>query len=189
MKKILTLFVALFATMSFVNAQAIFMESFDTGTLPTGWSIVDADGDGQNWDPQFGITAGFDTHSGTGLITSASYINNVGPFTPQINLSAAADLTFWAWGQDVNDCAEKLGVYVSTTGTNVTDFTSVLQVTTTHAMTEYTVNLSAYVGQNIYIAFRHYDVTNMFYLNLDDVEIFAQPTTPNSFNFCYNSYR
>ena len=185
MKKILTLFVALFATMSFVNAQAILMESFDTGTLPTGWSIVDADGDGQNWDPQFGITAGFDTHSGSGLITSASYINNVGPLTPdnwlitpQINLSAAADLTFWAWGQDESYYAEKLGVYVSTTGTNVTDFTSVLQVTTTHAMTEYTVNLSAYVGQNIYIAFRHYDITDMFYLNLDDVEIFAQPTTP-----------
>lgn len=185
MKKILTLFVALFATMSFVNAQTILMESFDTGTLPTGWSIVDADADGNNWDPQFGITAGFDTHSGTGLITSASYINNVGPLTPdnwlitpQINLSAAADLTFWAWGQDENFCAEKLGVYVSTTGTNVTDFTSVLQVTTTHAMTEYTVNLSAYVGQNIYIAFRHYDITDMYYLNLDDVEIFAQPTTP-----------
>lgn len=179
------LFVALIATMSLVNAQVILSESFDSGSLPTGWTIVDADGDGNNWDAQTGISAEFETHSGAGLITSASYINGVGPLTPdnwlitpQINLTSGADLTFWAWGQDANYAAERLGVYVSTTGTNATDFTSVLQITATGVMTEYTVNLSAYVGQNIYIAFRHFDITDMFFLNLDDVQIFAQPTTP-----------
>ena len=40
-------------------------------------------------------------------------------------------------------------------------------------MTEYTASLNAYVGQTVYIAFRHYNVTDMFRLNLDDVEVYC----------------
>ena len=38
-------------------------------------------------------------------------------------------------------------------------------------MENYTVNLAPYLGQTVYIAFRHHNVTDMFRLNLDDVEV------------------
>ena len=40
-------------------------------------------------------------------------------------------------------------------------------------MTQHTADLSAYAGQTVYIAFRHYNVTDMFRLNLDDVEVYS----------------
>ena len=44
-------------------------------------------------------------------------------------------------------------------------------------MTQYTVYLTQYTGQTVYIAFRHHNISDMFRLNLDDVEITAAPTT------------
>ena len=185
MKKIFTFFVALLATMTFAFAQNLLSESFDNGVIPTGWTTIDADGDNYTWDANLPYVNSFETHSGAGCISSQSYINNVGALTPdnwlispQITLSGAATLTFYAWGQDASYYAENFGVYVSTTGTTPANFTSVLQATTTHAITQYTVDLSAYAGQSVYIAFRHYNVTDMYILNLDDVVVFAHPTTP-----------
>ena len=42
-------------------------------------------------------------------------------------------------------------------------------------MTQYTVDLTAYAGQKGHIAFRHFNVTDMFRLNIDDVAINIGP--------------
>ena len=36
---------------------------------------------------------------------------------------------------------------------------------------QYTVDLSDYAGEQIYIAIRHFNCTDMFYLNIDDIEL------------------
>lgn len=184
MKKILIFFVAIFATCLFAQAQVLLSESFDTGVLPAGWTTVDADGDGYNWDPTYAM-GDLTPHSGASMIISQSYIGGIGALTPdnwlispQINIPSASSLTFWAWGQDSHYSYEHFGVYVSTTGTNTSDFTQLFQATTTSAQTQYTVDLSAYAGQSIHIAFRHYNVTDMLILNLDDVVVFTHPTVP-----------
>jgi hypothetical protein len=185
MKKIFTLFVALLALTFCAKAQVTFLnESFDSPSLPGGWTIIDADGDGYNWDC---VTPNglFHTHSGDGCISSASYVNNVGALTPdnwlispQITISAGDSISFWYRGQDANYCSESFGVYVSTTGTATTDFTSIYQGTADSVYQRVALSLAAYVGQNIYVAIRHYNVTDMFWLNIDDIKIGNIPSTP-----------
>lgn len=187
MKKIFTLTLVFLTMMFGVNAQYLLQESFDTGTLPTGWLVQDADGDGYTWDATFLYQSADATHSGDGLIASASYINNLGALTPDnwlispaVTMTAAADLKFWVKGQDASYAAEHYSVYVATSNT-IAAFTATTPVTTgttTGDWVQHTVSLASYVGQTIYIAFRHHDVTDMYWLDLDDVEVFVQPTDP-----------
>lgn len=185
MKKVFTLMIAFLAFTFCAKAQYLLQEGFDTGVLPTGWTVVDADGDGYNWDAEYPYEGGFDTQAGDGCISSASYLNSYGALhpdnwliTPALVIPATTDhveLTFYVMGQDANDYAEKYGVYVSPT-TALTDFTSVHQGTTTDEYVEVNIDLTEYTGQTIYIAFRHYDITDMYWLNLDEVSVFADPT-------------
>ena len=187
MKKIFTLFFALFMMVFCAKAQYFLQEGFEGSTLPTGWTIVDSDGDNYNWDMEYwSATSTNPAHTGSNCIASASYINNIGALTPDnwlispaVNLTSNATLTFWVADYDY---AEPYTVYISTTTADVSAFTTVLtQGTTSGAAFEYeekTVDLSAYTGQTVYIAFRHYNCTDNYWLFLDDVEIFAQPTDP-----------
>ncbi len=187
MKKIFTLFFALFMMVFCAKAQYLLQEGFEGSTLPTGWTIIDNDNDGSNWELT-GTAEQFSTHTGNGVIVSASYDNDASTaltpdnwlITPAINITSNADLTFWVKGQDPSYASEYYSVYVATANT-IAAFTATTPVTsgiTTGDWAQQTVNLNSYVGQNIYIAFRHHYCTDMFFLNLDDVEIFAQPTSP-----------
>ena len=147
---------------------------FEDGTLQ-GWTAVDADGDGYTWENSSGD--GIVAHSGTGVAASESYVNYVGALTPnnwlispQVTLPAS--MNFWACGQDPSWAAEHFGVFVSTSGTSTSNFTQVLPETVAGGtMTQYTVDLSAYAGQTGYVAIRHYNVTDMFRLNVDDITL------------------
>ena len=178
-----------FLTMIFgVNAQYLLQEGFEGTDVPTGWTVIDNDGDGNNWyvlNNSQSSSGGFVVHSGDGHITSASYSGSaLTPdnwlITPAVNLTSNATLTFWVAGQDPNWASEHFSVYLSTTGATVADFTTTLlyDQVATGTMTQYTVNLAQYTGQTVYIAFRHHNITDMFRINLDDVEIFAQTTDP-----------
>ncbi len=152
------------------------------------WTTIDADGDGQTW---YGLTTAqgaFTPHDGEAFMTSASYQNAaLTPdnylVSPKVKLGGS--ITFWACAQDASWAAEHFGVAVSTTGnTDAADFTTIEEWTMTSAGTpassrrkvqgtwgEYTVDLSAYAGQEGYVAIRHFNCSDMFRLNVDDVTI------------------
>ncbi|MBO4655466.1 MAG: choice-of-anchor J domain-containing protein [Bacteroidales bacterium] len=201
MKKFLLLFCALFAMTFLAKAQLpIFTEHFDSG-IPAGWTQIDADGDGYVWEtsdnPVSYHNAGVDL-SGQGLngsqgfVLSGSYSNAYSTaltpdnylITPQINLDGSnATLTFWVCAQDPSWYAEHYAVMVSTTGTSAANFTTVFEETFNpdRAATPWqmkTVDLSDYDGQQVYIAFRHYNVSDMFILNLDEVNVTVTTTDP-----------
>ena len=161
--------------------------NFDQSTLD-GWTTIDADGDGYNWIlgstvggvylVEGGSLAGNGHNSSQDLVVSASYSNVVGALSPdnylvspKVQLGGA--ITFWAKGQDVNYAAETFGVAVSTAGnTNAADFTMVgEQKTSTGDWVQYEFDLSAYAGQEGYVAIRHYGISDMFILDVDDIEI------------------
>lgn len=189
MKKIFTLMLALFAMVA-VQAQNLLNEDFENG-IPSTWVNVDADGDGNFWlssENQTGVSG----HNGTnGCAYSCSYISSaLTPdnwlITPAITLTGPASLTFWIAAQDASYAAEHYGVYISTTaGTTPADFTLLYEETldanggarVQGTWKQKTVNLANYTG-TIRIAFRHFNCTDMFYMNIDDVVIFAQPTSP-----------
>lgn len=154
--------------------KPIMTVDFEDG-LPDGWTTIDNDGDGYTWkivnDDDYVAC-----HSGWGCMVSASYINKVGALnpdnwlvTPQIELGGL--MKFWMRGQDDSDFMEHFAIYVSTKGVNVADFIEVMPETITKdEYSMYVVDLSAYSGKG-YVAFRHFNCSGQFYLNLDDVTI------------------
>lgn len=152
-----------------------FFEDFANG-LPSDWTTINNDGDNYNWSKQQFTPS---------CISSASYINDVGALTPDnwlITPAVPLDgiLSFDAWGQDANDFAEVFKVYVSTSGNSINDFVEISQdITTTHNQTTYSFDLSQYAGQDGYIAIRHYNCTNMYWLNVTNFSIGGEWVTIN----------
>ncbi|MBR5726959.1 MAG: leucine-rich repeat protein, partial [Muribaculaceae bacterium] len=164
------------------------------------WTTIDADGDGYDW--FYMNSTSLLGHNGTiGLVESESWYSLTSTIltpdnylvSPQVTLGGS--ITFWACAQDAAYPAEHFGVAVSTTGnTSASDFTTIQEWTMTAkgegGMTnmtrsgnraqgtwyQYTVDLSAYAGQRGYVAIRHFNCTDMFRLNVDDITI-MQPST------------
>ena len=174
------------------------------------WTTIDADGDGYNWDLASVLMANYNHagHTGDDMMSSESYhkdtVNGSTVLTPdnwlvspQVTLGGT--FTMYACAQDASYAAEHFGVFVSTSSnTNTSTFVKVNEWTLSAkggtnkggitrngtrdsgAWYEFSVDLSAYDGQTGYIAVRHFDCTDMFYLNVDDftLDIEATPVTP-----------
>lgn len=160
-----------------------FTECFEGGSVPIGWLNVDYDGDAYIWEIKF-IDDGWLPYSGDYSIASASYINEPGiPLTPDnwlitlpMTASATSELTYYVSAQDQDWSQEHLEVWISTTGVTVPDdFTDQVDDYTCPAgsndYVKRTVNLSSYDGEIIYIAFRHCDITDMFWIKIDDITV------------------
>jgi len=172
-------------------------ESFTAGTLPAGWLNVDVDGDGYKWQFEvYGSTAPYppmpsEGHNDTYSINSASYYNGIGALspnnwliTPQLELTGNTELTYWVKAIDASYSQDHYGVYVSTTGTNPSDFTLVFEETLTPAnanWTPRTVNIPQ--AGNCYIAFRHFSSYDIYIMCLDDIIVTAADP------IFYNIYR
>ena len=161
--------------------DTVYFESFEDG-LPSGWTTIDNDGDGYNWLVSTEVGS-FASHSGSVCMTSASYDNNAGALTPDNwlitpLLDLQGTMKVWLRGQDesveYDANKEHFAIYLSTTGTTVEDFTVTLvpEAITTKVYTEYTADLTGYVGQQGYIAIRHFNITDQFYLDVDDFGIY-----------------
>ena len=98
------LFLALFLTMLTFGTKAqmpVFTEGFEGGTVPTGWTTIDADNDGLGWEHS-SEQEEVGGHTGTGAIVSYSYDNYEGEgltpdnwlVTPGISLSGTSTLTY-----------------------------------------------------------------------------------------------
>ena len=154
---------------------------FDDSTLE-GWTTIDADGDGFGW--ILGSTTGGIYHAegvsladaghnnSHDLVISASYSNVYGVLTPDNYLVSpkvqlGGKITFWAKGQDASYCAEPFGVAVSTTSnSDPSHFTMVGEKKIATAdWVQYEFDLSAYAGQEGYVAIRHYGISDMFILD------------------------
>ena len=147
---------------------------FEDGTLQ-GWIPIDQDGDGHNWIVGEG-GSGFTYHEGLYYLYSESYINQVGALTPDNWLVSPAagnysSISFWACGQDPSWCQETFGVFVSIDNNN--SWTQVdVDLTATSVDTEYIFDLSSYSKDAaIWVAIRHYHVTDMYRLNLDYITL------------------
>ena len=178
-----------------------YVEDFEsTSTTRDCWTTVDADHDGYAWmnNTDYAAAAGyapFTSHSGIDCKMSASFINGIGALNPDnwlispaIHVDNNAQMSYWLKGQEPDYCAEHYSVYVAT-GNTIADFlatTPVASGVTTNDFVDTVVDLSAYAGQNIYVAFRHHDVTDMYWLLLDDFSVTTRPTCTPPTNLVYN---
>lgn len=173
------------------KAQIIFSENFNGVTAPTGWTINDADGDGDNWTiednsthPRAGVA------SGGKMLVSLSFDNNSGPltpnnyiFSPAINLSTYTGKTIkLKWkvaAQDEDWTDETYSVYASTTNTIAGMLASSTVLSNVSAsniidLTPKELDISVLGGQStVYFAFRHHNSTDNFAIVIDDIEVLA----------------
>jgi len=173
--------------------------SFDSDL--EGWTNIDADGDGHMWYHSSlagnHSTIAITSHTGAGHLMGESYCNGYGALTPndflvspqKYGMANGSNVTFYACAQDENYSAEHFGVAVSTTGnTSASDFTTIAEWTLTAkgnpakgpratdgtrsgAWYQYTADLSSYAGQEVWIAIRHFNCSDEFIMNLDDITI------------------
>ena len=160
-------------------------ENFDGGAMPSGWTNIDADADGYAWvhSSDFGAITG--NNASAGCVISQSYDNNYGPLTPNnylvtpvVKIPNGKYSVSWAvCGQDASYANEYYEVHVGTVenGQFVSQKKIYSETVTAKAQGTWrtrTVELADFAGKEVAIAFRHCDVTDMFYLDLDDVKIF-----------------
>lgn len=183
-------------TVNVISCDAItsypFVENFENAEAFDCWTFIDDDGDGFNWDINYLRDAENDEgtgygHNGSyGLVGSASWNSSAGALTPDnwmitpafaIPSNGTYKLNWYVKGQDPDYAGEYYSVYAATQN-SLEAFkatTPLFNGFSTDEWTLKTVNLSAYAGQTIYIAFRHHNVTDMFYIDIDDISV-AQGT-------------
>ncbi len=161
-------------------------ESFESGDIPTGWTIVDADADGLNWEvvnpsTYFSASAGLSAFDGNYTVMSRSYNGSILTpdnwlISPKVDLGGT--LNYWVCGDP--SYPETYQIFVSTTNTDLESFeplTDKLQSPTQSGWFNESFSLSAYAGQQGYIAFRNYDCENMDLILIDAVSILSATDT------------
>jgi M6 family metalloprotease-like protein len=180
--------------------MTLFEEGFENG-IPATWSNVDLDADGNSWGilsspvttPHSGnnvATSASYLNEGFLALTPDNWL-----VTPAITLTDNNQLRYYVSAQDAGYPAEHYGVYISASNTVPGTFELLTEETMTAvpgkpadnpapgafrssgpqyvpgAWYERTIDLSDYNGQTVYLAFRHFDCTDKFQLNIDDVKI------------------
>ncbi|MGH2666679.1 choice-of-anchor J domain-containing protein [Flavobacterium sp.] len=156
-----------------MNAQ--FSQGFETG-IPGTWTVING-GDANTFTA---TTPGTGTaHAGTNVarLNYSATAHDDYLITQQFTVTAGLtdQISLW-YKHRSNTYPEVFSVLLSNTGTATTDFTATIAavVTPTTAWQQATYNLSAYVGQTVYIAFRS-TTTDQWELYLDDIVVDSVP--------------
>lgn len=160
------------------------------------WYAYDRDGDGDCWDYAFNAFGGYTmghTHTGTDCLVSFSR-DNSGDFTPDNwAISPAFDvptqgavLKFWTAADygDPTPLGDIFSLYAAEgipfDGSDGKLLYDSYQELLTEELTytdwkEHTVELDAFAGKKIHLAWRHHDSVGKYMVKLDDVRVDAKP--------------
>ena len=185
-----------------------FSVDFENSQIPAGWTTIDGGSPaGYGWQLiSTKIGTGYGHNGSNDGMLSQSYDNNYGVVypdnylvTPQVTLAAGSTFSFWACAQDGSYAAEHFGVFVSDNGTS--NWTMVAEWTMTAKgegvdvigrdgrqtrqgnWYQKTVDLSSFAGDK-YIAIRHFNCSDMFYLDVDDIELTNGSKVNNTADEC-----
>jgi M6 family metalloprotease-like protein len=143
-----------------------FTETFEGNFLPACWDkIVTSGNDITKSNTQNHTTGGAYSARFSSYSTSTDY--NQYLFTPMMQLPSNAQLSFWHRKHGTQ--AEQLYYGIGTTK-NPANYTWNIVTLSDTAWQQSTVNLSAYAGQSVYIAFKYYG-NYLYYVYLDDVSV------------------
>lgn len=164
------------------EGTALLKESFDNG-IPGNWTVLDLDGNTLFWSlAGRGYTGAFQsfTHHGQKCVANASWFStspgtaNDWLITPAV-LLGTAPLCFSWQASSMYAWSNIYEVRISTTTPTVSAFMANAPLFTQslgelQGWNQYSVDLSAYAGQTIYIGF-FYNATDQFPIYFDDIRI------------------
>lgn len=196
MKKITLFFTMIAFTLVGYSQQTVFFDDFTDDTYP-GWIFYDVDDDGFNW----GQINQIPNNDG-GFVTPPSLISRSWqqvPLTPDnwavspaIDLSDAAGTITLNYPTQVAAQSwdeEKYSVYI-TTSSDLADLQAETPIFTTtlgngagtNPDETHSHDISSFAGESeVYVVFRHYDVTDMDFLAIHEVEVLAETLSNNKF--------
>ena len=162
-------------------------EDFESGTLPEGWKTEDLDGDGYTWDPTWlydyvGAQGSQpEGHNDSkGMISSASYIDDVGTLTPKNNLitprvSGANKIRFFVKTQDENSFAEHFALYYTKDKDGSQGWEVVPGSEETLAVGDEWIERFYDLPEGTeYVSFKHFDCTDQYWISIDDVTVYGK---------------
>ncbi|MCR5018529.1 MAG: choice-of-anchor J domain-containing protein [Bacteroidales bacterium] len=164
----------------YVPLDYLYIEDFENQeSVLANWTFFDTDGDGYNWEWSGEVLT---AHSGAGIIYSHSYINDIGAltpdnwaFSPQVSFTSNNYVCIYALGQDASYSSEHFAVYIigeAPTAENIASATMLFEATTDATFKRYSYKVpEAFANKTGYIGIRHFNCTDMYYLNIDDVGI------------------
>ncbi|MDP6652712.1 MAG: choice-of-anchor J domain-containing protein, partial [Gammaproteobacteria bacterium] len=144
------------------------LESFESSVPPAEWTLIN-DGDANGWVQS---SASANTGSYSARITySSSAAHDDWLITPQMSIEAGDSITLYAKNGSAS-WTEQFNVMVSTASTDKADFTATLASTVEPptTWTNYSYDLSAYAGSDIYVGIQAI-TWDALYLYIDDVLI------------------
>lgn len=145
------------------------------------WTTIDADGDGYNWT----LERNWGNANNLYSVRSASRddVNSLVLYPDNYLVSPykldCEEVTFLVCAQDQNYPLEHIGLAISTeSNTDPDDFTLVWEETLYYKSQGpwhfFSVDLRAYQGQDIWIAFRHFNSSDQFMVTLDDITLYRK---------------
>ena len=180
---------------SFDNGGGTFYFDFEKGTMD-GWRTVDADNDGLTWRVTTDIMGpGNGYNKSKYCVISQSYcVDSLTPesaalrpdnyliTTEKYLITESSELSYYVCAQDQDAPAEHYAVMISTTE-EINDFVTVWEETLSRgtsatrggraqtAWYKRAIDLSKYAGQEIYVAFRHFNTVGQFYIDVDNIAL------------------
>ena len=148
--------------------------------FPPYWKVIDHDGDGYNWE----LNSSSRIAVGEGVMSDSE--DDLEPYnfliSPKITISGTNPKLEWSVGSSAGGAAyvpEHYKVVVSETPFTETNcetvgtivFEETLPSTTSRILVPRSADLTPFVGKDVYIAWVHYDCTDMYLLVLTDISI------------------
>jgi hypothetical protein len=179
-----------------LGKQVLLYEDFSSGRdfldedywAPEGWQAIDNDGDGYNWYASYRLSESDTIFS----LRSQSWDGSAGALTPdnwlvtpEISLTdydEEASITFrFTVGVTANTLAyrkEHYGVFIAVGNDNIESFTLLSEETFTEETPrmvplEREIDISGFAGDIVFMAIRHYNVTDMDRIFVEEVELFV----------------
>jgi len=180
-------------TVSFTFGKIVILfEDFNEGIdyldedtwAPEGWKAIDNDGDGFNWY--------VGERQGVLSMRSQSWTGDTGPLepdnwliTPELNLTNFSDEASITFRLNVGVTAstpgfrqENYGVFIAVGNDNLDNFELLFNETFSTETPnwiahERNIDISDYAGQVVYLAIRHYNVTDMDRIFVEEVELYV----------------
>lgn len=157
-------------------------EPFATDPLVRGWTAIDKDGDGYNWN----------FYNNPPSITSDSYLDGIGPVFPENYLISPAiaipndaqnvALAFQVADGAHTDFRDKYKVIISENEINfdncrdadvLQDYTELTEANADKKFTDVFIDMTAYKGKTVYIGIVHGDCTDQYYILVRNLSVYT----------------
>ena len=162
---------------AFYVASTGYACDFDSEYSLDGWTFVDNDGDDKKWYlATFTATSTFCHSLPHALFSDSGRSGSRTPdnwaIMPPIQIPADALLSFWVAPYHSFWPGDKVGVYIGDTP-DLAGMQLLCDYLTERELRQYELDLGEYAGSIKYIAFRHYESTDIYACGIDDVVLIS----------------